>query len=265
MMKRDKDIRKIVDTLYQFRSKIPANLTVKKVKDVWGIDINKNDYKELIEPRINIIEKKLNIVENLLDKIVISSFVKFVGVSGSVASEFAKEEDDIDLFIVVKNDTVWIYRFLLYIRNLFQNNIRAKGSPDVKDKLCINYLVEERGLEFESDIFNLNELIYLKPIYNRNYLNVILLLNNWLKEKYLITDKFLGKDRLKVGDVKDVMKRNYFLIPLNFISFILQLTFMIVKKHEPDIGRLFHGFKEGKVQFYPKDFRKEKLGDIKSH
>jgi hypothetical protein len=265
MIKKDKNIRKNVDTLYQFRSKIPANLTVKKVNDVWGVDIKKSDYKELIEPRINVIEKKLNISKNLLDKIVISPFVKFVGVSGSVASEFAKKEDDIDLFIVVKNDTVWIYRLLLYIRNYSKNIIRAKGNQAVKDKLCINYLVEERGLEFEPDIFNLNELIYLKPIYNKNYLYVIFLLNNWLKEKYFITNKFLGKDKLKVGDVKNVMKRNYLLIPINFIAFILQLIFMLVTKHEPDIERLFRGFKEGKVQFYPRDFRKKKLEDIKSH
>jgi len=265
MSKKDKDIRKIMDTLYQFRSKIPANLTVKKVKEVWGIDINNKNYEQFIEPRINIIEKKLNISKNLLDKIIISTFVKFVGVSGSVASEFAKEDDDIDLFIVVKNDTVWIYRILLYVKNYSKNIIRAKGNPEVKDKLCINYLVEERALRFEPDIFNLNELIYLKPIYNENYLYVFFLLNNWLKEKYFIIDKFLGKDRLKVGDIKNVMKRNYLLIPINFIVFILQLIFMLVTKHEPDIGRLFRGFKEGKVQFYPKDFRKDKLGDIKSH
>jgi hypothetical protein len=229
---------------------------------VWEID--KGEYKELIEPRINIIEKKLNISKNLLEKIVISPFVKFVGVSGSVASEFVKEEDDIDLFIVVKNDTVWIYRFLLYVKNLSEDNIRAKGNSDVKDKLCINYLVEERGLEFEPDIFNLNELIYLKPLYNNQYLYVIYLVNDWLKDRYLISDKFLSKDKLKVGDLRDIKKRSYFLIPLNFLAFILQLIFMIVTKHNPDLKRLFNGFKEGKVEFYPKDFREEKLKNFRS-
>ena len=265
MSNKEKEIRKVIDDLYRFRSKIPANLAVKKVKEVWGVAIEKDDYRELIEPRINIIEKKLNLAQELLEKVVINSFVKFVGVSGSIASEFARREDDIDLFIVVRNDTVWIYRIILYIRNLFTDNIRAKGNPDVKDKLCINYLVEERAIQFEADIFNLNELIYLKPIYNREYMYVIFLLNPWLKDRYFVKDEYLGKEKIKVRDVRNLMNRKYLLIPINFLAFLSQLLFMLLSKHNPDIRRLFKGFREGRVQFYPKDFRKEKLDSIKSH
>jgi hypothetical protein len=257
-----KKIRDVVDKLYQFRAKIPANLAIEKVKRVWGIDISQDSVPELIEPRKNIIEEKIKIAEYSVDKILLKRFVKFVGVSGSVASEFASDQDDIDLFIVVRNDTVWIYRLFLYLRNLGKDSIRSKGNPDVKNKLCINFLVEQRAMDFESDIFNLNELIYLKPLYNKNFIHVIFLSNSWLEEKYLVSEEFLGKEKLKVGDLKEIGKRNYFLTIINFVAFLLQILFMIFTNHDPDIKRLFVGFREGRVQFYPKGFKEEKLKNI---
>ena len=43
----------------------------------------------------------------------ILGFVKFIGISGSVAAKIANPEDDIDLFIVVKNGSSWLYRGIL--------------------------------------------------------------------------------------------------------------------------------------------------------
>ena len=34
---------------------------------------------------------------------------------------------------------------------------------------------------------------------------------------------------------------------------------MIIMNHQPDIERLIEGFKCGRIEFYPKDFKKEKL------
>lgn len=264
-MSKNKDrVNTIVRDLYDFRSRIPANLTVGKVKKVWEIEISKKDIPLLIQPRKDIIEEKLKIATDSLEWILFKPFVKFIGVSGSVASGFAKDGDDIDLFIVTKNDTVWIYRLYIYIKNLFKKRVRAKGRSDVKNKLCINFLTEQRALLFENDIFNLNELLFLKPIYNEEFQKVIFLNNSWLKDSYLVSDKFLKRDRLKVGDVKEITKRNYLLVPANFLAFIAQLLFMIITRHEPDFNRLFKGFRKGRVEFYPKDFKGKKLEKVKS-
>jgi predicted nucleotidyltransferase len=256
--KRDRR-EEIVRELYDFRSRIPANLDISKIKEVWDMDFSQDSIENVIEPRGNIIEEKTKIAEESLEWILFKPFVKFVAISGSVASEFAKEEDDIDLFIVTKNDSVWIYRLYIYIKNLFKHKIRSKGSKQVKNKLCVNFLAEQRALLFEEDIFNLNEILFLEPIYNERFEKVILLNNPWLKDHYLLSEKFLGKDRLKVGDVKEITKRNYILLPLNFIVFIAQVLFMIVMRHNPDLMRLFRGFKDGRVEFYPKDFKDDKV------
>ena len=256
--KRDRR-EEIIEELYEFRSRIPANLDTKKVKIVWGIDFSQNNIKEIIQPRKNIIEEKIEIAQDSLEWILFKPFVKFIAISGSVASEFAKEEDDIDLFIVTENDTVWIYRLYIYIKNLTRCKIRSKGGKQLKNKLCINFLAEQRALLFEEDIFNLNEILFLKPIYNKRFQKVIFLNNPWLKDHYLLSEKFLGKERLKVGDVKEITKRNYILFPINFLAFIGQLLFMVVMRHDPDLKRLFRGFREGRVEFYPKDFKKDKI------
>ncbi len=268
MTKNEERIKECVDRLKDFRANIPANLTVKKVKEVWGINIPNEEELKIIKPRKNIIDNKIKIAKDSLDWLVIKPFVKFVAISGSVASEFAKEQDDIDLFVVVKNDTVWIYRLCIYFRNLFRHKIRSKEESKkgqaVKNKLCINFLVEQRSLALKEDIFNLNELLYMKPIYNSDFKQILFLNNRWLKDRYLVSNNFCCLDGLKVGDVKQLTKRNYLIFPINLITFIGQLLFMIIMKHEPDIARLWEGFKKGKIEFYPKGFKDEQLRKLKS-
>jgi len=260
-------VKDCIEKLYDFRSKIPANLAVEKVKEIWQINIPKEEIPKIAEFKQGIIKRKVVIAEDCIEWLLFKPWVKFVGISGSVASEFAREDDDIDLFIVVKNDTAWIYRLYVYFRNIFKHRVRSKKKEDneinVKDKLCINFITEQRALHFENDVFNLNEILYIKPIYNRNFLRLIFLSNPWLKDAYRVSDKYLDVDRLKVGDIKELTKRNYLLFIFNFIAFLGQLLFMIVTRHQPDLKRLSEGFKEGRIEFYPKEFKKSKMGKFR--
>jgi len=259
-------IRACISKLYDFRSNIPANLSNERVRNIWDIEISSSDTQQNIKERIEIFDRKLNIAKDYLKFLLFKKLVRFIGVSGSVGSEFAKDEDDIDLFIVVRNDTAWIYRFFLYLKDLSRRAIRSKEKVikgvEVKDKFCINLITEERSLIFEDDIFNFNELLYIKPLYNSEFLNVIYLNNPWLKDKYLVSEKFLKRDLVKMGDVKKLTKRNYLLIPVNFFLFLLQIIYMSLMKHGPDYGRLWKGFMSGRVEFFPKDFREEKIKDF---
>mgnify|MGYP001035465109 CR=1 FL=1 len=266
-MKKNNDfVQACIYKLYDFRSNIPANLSKETVKNIWDIEISESDIPQNIRGRSKILDRKINIAQDSLELLLLKRSVRFIGVSGSVGSEFAKEGDDIDLFIVVKNDTAWIYRLCLYFRNLSKRKIRSKEKvirgEDVKDKFCINLITEERSLIFEEDIFNFNELIYIKPVYNKNFLNVIYLNNSWLKDKYLVSEKFLRRDLVKMGDVKKLTKRNFLLIPINFCLFLSQIIYMLLMRHGPDYRRLWKGFVTGRIEFFPKDFRKGKIKDF---
>lgn len=253
-----------IEKLYAFRNNIPARLSCEKIKLVWDIDIKDTRFNQIDSKTRDIINRKISILKKELDWIVLKPLVKFVGISGSVASEFVKEEDDIDLFIVTKNDTVWIYRLYLYFRNLYKKKIRSKERDgSVKDKFCVNFLTEERNLRFESDLFNLNELLYLKPVFNKQYLSIIFLQNDWLKRDYFVTEKFLKKENINIGHVRSLTKRNYILFFFNAFCFLGQLMFMLVMGHNPEIKRLVEGFRVGRVEFYLKNFKTEKLNIVK--
>jgi hypothetical protein len=45
----------------------------------------------------------------------------------------------------------------------------------------------------------------------------------------------------------------------------MQVIFMLLMRHEPDLERLWNGFKEGKIEFYPEEFKSKKIEDARIH
>lgn len=208
--------------------------------------------------------KKVQIARDSIKYLLVSNWVKFIAISGSVASGFAKEEDDIDIFVVVKNDRTWIYRAIILSRNVFHRKIRmGDGKEGVKDKLCINFISEERGLSLDPDIFNLNEIISLIPLYKENYLRVLFSQNEWLFDKYLISRKVLAIE--KKESFREEKNRRYFLFSIcNMIFLLPQILYMLVTGHDPDIGRIRENYKRGRIEFFPKDFKMKKINSLES-
>jgi len=201
----------------------------------------------------NEINRKIQICKKYINKLKIFNWVQFIGISGSVAAGFVKEEDDIDIFVVVKNGTMWLYRGLVVLRNIFHNKIRAKRHKNVKDKLCLNFISEERGLNFENDIFNFHELMFIIPVYNEEYLNFIYSQNTWLKEEYYVKKENLQS---KIAPKKEA---NIIVKMFNYFAFISQVIFMFIAKHKPDIQDLSQENKKGRIQFFEKDYKKNIL------
>ncbi len=263
-----KELDKKILSLILFKSNMGLTLSREKVRYIWGYDISskisKSVFKQLDDIEYGnskIIKQKLKIAKKNLNILFISDWVKFVGISGSVAAGFAKEEDDIDLFIVVKNGCAWIYRGVLTVRNIFNHVIRTKRDRgNVKDLFCMNLIVEERGLQFDADIFNFHELMYLIPIYRKKYLKKILGRNLWLVDKYMI-----NKELVDSIDSESDTTVNIVLRFINICSFLLQLIYMFFTGHRPDIYRLLGNYKMGRIEFFPKDYKKDILNGLKSH
>ena len=193
----------------------------------------------------------MEICENNINKFKVFNWLQFIGISGSVAAGFAKDDDDIDVFVVVKDGTMWLYRGIIVFLNLFHNKIRAKRHKNIKNKLCLNLICEERGLQFENDLFNFHELMFLKPAYKPDYTNYIYSKNKWLEDDYYVKrDNFRSRIRPK--------RKVFFLIRfLNYLAFLLQLLFMGITRHNPDIERLRKNFKIGKIEFFEDDFKRK--------
>jgi len=171
-------IDKVFEKLKNFRSTMGVPVTQDSIKYIWG----KRYLKSLKEKGFDIpndienkyIEEKTNIAEKSVSILKVFNWVKFIGISGSVAAGFAREDDDIDIYVVVKDNTAWLYRGIVVLRNLFHNRVRAKRHRVVKNKLCVNLINEERGVQFTNDMFNFHELMYLIPIYNEEYIKYII-------------------------------------------------------------------------------------------
>mgnify|MGYP001256825934 CR=1 FL=1 len=246
---------KALSELRNFRSKMGLGVSREQAKYIWGKNFVKNESVSFDDEITNVeIKRKVEIAKNEIKYLKALGLLKFVGVSGSVGAGFAKEDDDIDVFVVVKNYTSWIYRGIITLKNLFHHRIRMiRNGGMVKDKFCVNLIREERDLIFDDDIFNFHELMYLIPIYNERYLNFIYSQNGWLREGYGV------KGELLMSREFVAKRRDWFLRVVNFKFFVLQILFMIISLHRPEIGRLWSNYKRGRIEFFPGGFRKEKI------
>ena len=71
----------------------------------WGKEVLEEMNLEDIEVaniRNSCLTKKVQIARDSVKYLVVFNWVQFIAISGSVASGFAKEGDDIDIFVVIK-------------------------------------------------------------------------------------------------------------------------------------------------------------------
>ena len=262
-------MHQILKEYSEFRKNMGISIDEKIVYQFW----DRKEVENIKDSNISIrrienpyLEEKIRIAKNSIKYLRVLNWVKFIAISGSVASSFAKEEDDIDIFLVVKNDRAWIYRGLILFGNIFHKRVRMGDSgKNVKDKLCLNFITEERSLSMEADIFNLNEIISLIPIYKEEYFKILLKENTWL-----FTDFNISKNVIKdietsgnKGKEGEIYKRYRFLSFVNYIFLLPQLFYMKILKHNPDYERLINNYRKGRIEFFPIDFKERKLNSLK--
>ncbi len=230
-----------------FRQNMGMSLTKDKIEEFWGKGL-----EVLGEPCVSnskIVDYKVGVVKDSLEKLLMFDWVKFIGITGSVACGNVKESDDVDVFIVVKNNRSWLYRGLLVFRLGF-NSVRRVWGKCYRDKIDTNFICEERGLSFDTkSIFVLHELMYMIPAYNEDYYQDILSFNHLLFKNFgiQIPEKVINR------------QKHPFLIILNYLAFIFQCMYMFFAGHKPDIRRLNENNKMGRIEFFPKGFQIQKI------
>jgi predicted nucleotidyltransferase len=150
--------------------------------------IGSTNYKLQIPRNKQAPNHKLQIAQKLAVKLSIKfPNILFIGVTGSVAAEFPKKNDDIDLFIIAKKDTLWITRFWVRIF-VYLNKVphRKFGRKEQKDEFCFNMWLDESALELPNNRQNLRnavDMILMKKVYDKNntYLKFIKI-NKWAKK-----------------------------------------------------------------------------------
>lgn len=130
--------------------------------------------------------KKMRLAEGIVNLLKIIPSVRLIAVSGNLAMMNAAKDDDIDLFVVVAAGTVWTTRLLCTLLLITLGKKRFFGERKVKDKACLNFLVDEENLTMrKKNIYTAHELAQMKLLFDVDGTYRRLLQNNLWAKKYL--------------------------------------------------------------------------------
>ncbi len=119
---------------------------------------------------VPIIDKKLRIARRAAVLLTFVPFVEAFFVCNTVASAAAKEDSDIDVFIIVKDERLWIARLLVTVL-LSIVGMRRTGAH-VANKICLSFYATNDALDFSSitiddpDIYLAQWIPQLLPLYD---------------------------------------------------------------------------------------------------
>lgn len=126
-------------------------------------------------------EEKMEIAEDFCDKYLSKiDDILMVGVTGSVASKYPKENDDIDLMIITKKDSLWLTRFRVFII-FWRYKIPHRTN---KNDICINLWLEDMKIpSIKQNLKNAVDLVLMRPILDKeDTYKKFLIKNNWVKK-----------------------------------------------------------------------------------
>jgi len=184
--------KKIISVLKYF-SFFAYQPTLEEIHTFLPVKIDKNKLKytppqysikeiKNLEFRIKNSKKKLNNLRFRLYIKLISLFpqIKLVGLSGSISMMNAKENDDIDLFIITAKNRLFTGRLITLIlaqlfglrrnretRESFNNETMKQLNNVFRNKVCLNLFFDESNLKvpkFKQTEFVGHEVLQMKPI-----------------------------------------------------------------------------------------------------
>ncbi|HOU75906.1 MAG TPA: hypothetical protein PK957_02195 [Candidatus Dojkabacteria bacterium] len=179
---------------------------------------------------------KTKLAKNYLFTLYLLPFVYMIGISGSVAMKTPNKEDDIDIFILCDQQSLWLTRLIdfIFYTIIGKRRTHILKNKKLENKLCINKYQSLQRLQInEKDIYTALQIISISPIWGKKLKNQMLDSNKWVTKYY----SNLSKQSLSV-DLLFILKRTTtillypILIPTNLIAKILQIN--ILKKNSPD-------------------------------
>jgi len=196
-------------------------------------------------PKIKLAEK----IAGILRKI---PWVEFIGISGALAMKNAREEDDIDLFLITQKKRLWLTRFLAVVIVEFLGRRRRPQDKEVSDKICLNMFLDEDHLslpEKERDLFSSHEVIQVKPLWQKNdYYQEFLRANLWVRNYLANSLNIRGLRRKSLKEKKENFLISPFLDFLESLFYRIQVWYMRKR-------RTLEVVEPGRIRFHPKDAR----------
>lgn len=211
-------------------------------------------------------EEKFKLAEKTAKSLRVIPTVKLIGITGALAVENAKKEDDIDLIIITSKGFLWTTRLLVTFLLEIIGNRRHPQDLNVNNKICLNMFVCEDYLTVsnkEQDIFSAHEVLQMNPIFNRdNTYQKFLMANQWVG-KYLPNAFEKQNKGLRTRNIEQ--KKGI----LQIFKFIVLSSLLVVRIIEGLMKRLQLWYMQKRrtteiitdrlIRFHPHDSRKRVL------
>lgn len=181
------------------------------------------------------LKQNTTIKEKLADKFVSIArhipFIQLIAITGSVAANNSKDNDDLDLMIITKANTLWIVRPLLLIILTVGFKRRLPGSdPDkTKNYFCPNLWLDDTALAIPQkrrNLYTAHEVLQIKPLFDVNQTYQRFIKSNKWTSTYL-ANAYKAIQSSVSANTKTTP--SFFWIPLNLTLFFVQYLYMIPK------------------------------------
>lgn len=189
--------------------------------------------------------------------------IEFIGVSGGLAAKNVSPEDDIDLFIIVKKDKVFITRFWIVCVLQFLGLRRKRKQQKAPNKICVNLIIDTASIVWQpsqQDVYTAREIAQVQPLYERNDIYQLFLhMNKWvtafLPNAYESkkTVEFSHKKRETLTQIVSFIMTSR---PLEIIMRFMQKA--LIARHKTNEIVTNHT-----LAFHPNDYRAETLRRLK--
>lgn len=118
-------------------------------------------------------------------------FIKGVAVSGSLSKQVAREDSDIDFFIITKANRLWLSKIF------FTSFIKLASLAGLEKWFCLNYVIDETCLEVqEKNLFTAIEIVTLIPLHGSLLFAKFFEANKWMYD-------FFPNHEAKKNDAKE--------------------------------------------------------------
>lgn len=151
--------------------------------------------------------------------------IEYIGASGSLSMNNASITDDIDLFIITKERTLWLTRLAVNTILVLLRQKRGRLDKNSKDKICPNMFLEMGNLAFSTKrktLYTAHEIVQMKTLFDRNNIyGFFLNKNKW------VADFFPNFTIPVVKRKKRVFSPGQnILVPFEKIAFYIQKKYM---------------------------------------
>ena len=196
-------------------------------------------------------QQKLKIAKRIIKYLINIPTITCIAVTGALAMDNAKDDDDIDICVITSSGTVWITRLLTVLMLELLGVRRRPSDTKVAGKVCANMFLDESHLGLpvkERDLFAAHEALQMKPlVWRGDIYKKFLKANEWAKSflpnayKFSLNHKILAQPSVS-NFIVSLFRR--FELPAKAV----QLKYM-KKRRSGEVIR------DGYVRFHPQDAR----------